>query len=216
MDNKIQINKYSVELIDDKNYEDLVRKCEKAARLCYQTKMAKTLEGAEKFLAKLIKINHGSIIEHESLSFRITTNIATTRELNRHRHNSPNELSTRYVDMSNLPIVLNDSYTNEEIEILMPAFEACQKAYLKFPKKDRDKARIVLPLGTQTKEMVTMNIRQLREVLFQRLSPEAHRDIRDIAYAILDIVYDKYPVFVKDIYEKFNELRPKTGDNKNE
>lgn len=205
----VEILENKVKLLDThKSYENLIRKCEYAARLCYQTKPAATLEEAEKFLGHLIEINHGSIIEHESLTFRITTNIACTRELNRHRHNSPNELSTRYVDMKNLKIVLNDSYTDEEKENIKKACENIIETYKIFDRKERDKARAILPLCTATQEIVTMNLRQIREVLFQRLDPHAHRDIREVAYQILDIMYEKYPIFVKDIYEKFNDLRP--------
>lgn len=203
---KILNNK--VELIDNKSYEEVLRKCEMAARLCYQTKPAETLEEAEKFVGRLIKINHGSIIEHESLSFMITTNIACTRELNRHRHNSPNEMSTRYVNLEDFAIVLNDDYSDSEKQIIADLCDNISEAYTKFPKGSRDRARAVLPLCTMTKEIVTMNFRQLREVLRQRLDKAAHRDIREIAYQILDIVYEKYPIFVKDIYEEFNELRP--------
>lgn len=197
-----------VELIDNKSYEEVLRKCEMAARLCYQTKPAETLEEAEKFVGKLIRINHGSIIEHESLSFMITTNIACTRELNRHRHNSPNEMSTRYVNLEDFAIVLNDSYSDEEKEIIAELCDDISKAYTKFPKGSRDRARAVLPLCAMTKEIVTMNFRQIREVLRQRLDKAAHRDIREIAYQILDLVHDNYPVFVEDIYQEFGDLRP--------
>lgn len=203
-----KIMKNKVELIDNKSYEEVLRKCEMAARLCYQTKPAETLEDAEKFVGKLIKINHGSIIEHESLSFMITTNIACTRELNRHRHNSPNEMSTRYVNLKDFNIVLNDSYSDEEKEAIVKVCDEISKVYSEFPKGSRDRARAILPLCTMTKEIVTMNLRQLREVLKQRLAKEAHRDIREIACQILDIVHEKYPIFVADIYEEFDDLRP--------
>lgn len=205
----IEILKNSVELVDkNKSYKEVLDKCVTAARICYSSEKENTLEANEKFIANLISIGHESVIEHESLSFVIITNIGCTRELNRHRHNSPNERSTRYVDMSNLQIVLNDEYSESEITSIQSACQSIVDTYNQFPRKERDKARAILPLCTATKEIVTMNLRQIREVLKQRLDLHAHRDIREIAYQILDIMHENYPIFVEDIYKEFNEKRP--------
>ena len=75
---KILENK--VELVGNKYYENMVRKCERSARTCYQSKHSKSLEDAEKFLYKLMKINHGLIIGVYTDYFRARDRVT---ELNR-------------------------------------------------------------------------------------------------------------------------------------
>ena len=46
---------------------------------------------------------------------------------------------------------------------------------------------------------MTMNFRELRHFLKLRLDKAAHPQIRELAGMILDILKEKYPVFVEDI-----------------
>ena len=198
---KILENK--VELVGNKYYENMVRKCERSARTCYQSKHSKSLEDVEKFLYKLMKINHGSIIEHECLTFKIRTDRACANQIVRHRIASYSQESTRYIDLSDFDIVLDQSYSNEERKLIKSLCEEIQAKYKCFDRKD--KARAVLPLCTATTLIMTMNLRELRHFLKLRLDKAAHQSIKEVAYQIYKIMENKYPVFVKDIGEMINE-----------
>ncbi|MDU1177812.1 MAG: FAD-dependent thymidylate synthase [Peptoniphilus harei] len=62
-----------------------------------------------------------------------------------------------------------------------------------------EEARDILPNATATTLVMTMNFRELRHFLKLRLDKAAHPQIRELAGMILDILKEKYPVFVEDI-----------------
>lgn len=191
----MKIVEQSVKILDDKNYEDIIRKMERAARNCYKSKTSENFEDAEKFVGKLMKIGHGSIIEHETLTFEIVTNIGCSRQLIRHRLASFSEQSTRYVNLADVPVVVSPDFTEEEIDYVKNVCQVVEDNYKLFEK--RDKARSVLPLCTATKIVVTMNFREIRHFLSLRLSERAHVDIRNLAQDMYDLLKKDYPLFVE-------------------
>ena len=62
-----------------------------------------------------------------------------------------------------------------------------------------EEARDVLPNATATSLVMTMNFRELRHFLKLRLDKAAHPQIRELAGMMLEILKEKYPVFVEDI-----------------
>lgn len=125
-------------------------------------------------------------------------------------HNS--QESSRYINLSDLEIVLDQSYTEEEKDSIKWVCEDLARVYEDLggnKKSTRDKARAVLPQCTATRLYMTMNFRELRHFLKLRLDKAAHQSIREIAYQILKIMKEEYPVFVfdfdledyEDIYE---------------
>ena len=197
----MKVLKNKVELIDNKDYETMVRKIEAAARSCYRSKMSKDLKGAEQFLYNLMKIGHESIIEHESLTFKIRTDRACANQIVRHRLASYSQESTRYVDLGGFNIVLDQSYSEDEMLAIRFLCEEIQGLYNHFD--TRDKARCVLPLCTETNLTMTMNLREIRHFLKLRLDSHAHASIREVANEILVIMNERYPIFVKDIVEEY-------------
>ena len=126
-------------------------------------------------------------------------------------HNS--QESSRYIDLSDLEIVLDQSYTEEEKDSIKWVCEDLARIYEDLggdKKSTRDKARAVLPQCTATRLYMTMNFRELRHFLKLRLDKAAHQSIREVAYQILKIMKEEYPVFVfdfdladyEDIYEQ--------------
>lgn len=198
----VRILENKVELVKENlSYDDVLSKIEQATRLCYRSKRSETREGGEKFLKNLIAVDHGSIIEHGSLSFLITTDRACANQIVRHRLASYSQESTRYVDLGDLEIVLDNSYTDEEKSTIEFSCDylADEYKYLGGDKKStRDKARAILPLCTATRLYMTMNFREIRHFLKLRLAKAAHQSIREIAYQILKIMKEEYPVFVFD------------------
>lgn len=198
----VRILENKVELVKENlTYKEMLDKIETATRLCYRSKKSETQEGQEKFLSNLMKIGHESIIEHGSLSFIITTDRACANQIVRHRISSYSQESSRYVDLSALKIVLDNSYNKYERKVIIKACDSIIQAYEDLggdKKSTRDKARAILPQCTATKLYMTMNFRELRHFLRLRLDKAAHQSIREVAYQILEILKKEYPVFVFD------------------
>lgn len=68
--------------------------------------------------------------------------------------------------------------------------DACKKHYLDLIKAgiDKEDARYILPLGTQTKLVMTMNVRSLHNFFNLRCCNRAQTEIRHLAYMMLDEV----------------------------
>ncbi|MBR1807712.1 MAG: FAD-dependent thymidylate synthase [Selenomonadaceae bacterium] len=75
----------SVELVDDFDAAAVMRKIERAGRVCYKSEGNIKPESAEKFIRGIIKRGHESVIEHASVSFKIVCDRGVTHELVRHR-----------------------------------------------------------------------------------------------------------------------------------
>ena len=174
-----------------------------AGRLCYLSFGADAgLEGGhrtiggrttnESYLANILGVKHGSVLEHAVWSFLIEgVSRSLTHELVRHRAGFGfSQLSQRYVDESDIAFVLPP-----EIQENTPAFttweRACQHALESYrtllsevterigdeesatmrKKRARQAARAVLPNCAETKIVVTGNARAWRHLVEMRGSP---------------------------------------------
>lgn len=125
----------SVELIDEVNGEEILRKLERCGRVSHKSKPRnfvaeprndsarnnandneiqaeprKTAEelrngDAENFVRKIIKLGHTSVLEHVQLTFKIICDRAIMAELTRHRHASFTVESTRYIKYDELTFI---------------------------------------------------------------------------------------------------------------
>ena len=75
----------SIELVDDFDAAAVMRKIERAGRVCYKSEANIKPESAEKFIRGIIKRGHESVIEHACVSFKIVCDRGVTHELVRHR-----------------------------------------------------------------------------------------------------------------------------------
>ena len=90
----------SVELVDDFDAVAIMKKIERAGRVCYKSEGNIKDGSAEKFIRGIIKRGHESVIEHASVSFKIICDRGVTHELVRHRLASYSQESSRYCDYS--------------------------------------------------------------------------------------------------------------------
>lgn len=196
------ISTNQVELLDNKSYEEILDKIETAGRTCYKSPKKEDIKAKEQFVRGIIKRGHESVIEHECLTFKIITDRAIANEMVRHRLASYSQQSTRYVDLSDLRVILPLDIEAHSVGYAMVDFlQQCEQFYQKLIElgAKKDIARAVLPQATATEIIMTMNFRALRHFLKLRLHKSAHANIRDIARQIFDIVKEKYPVFVEDL-----------------
>lgn len=139
---------------------------------------------------------HESILEHSSVSFYISgVSRNLLLELERHRHISFSVISTRYVSPDKMGMVLHPNTPadiEEEIRLHDEAGRRlAYKIYLRSKvnglgvKESREAARQVLGGNTETKFIVTGNLRAWRGIIQLRAHPKADAEIQQFAKAIL-------------------------------
>lgn len=190
---------------------------EMAGRVCYMS-YGKGRKTNREFLAHLIEVGHGSVLEHAVWSFLITgVSRSFTHELIRHRHFSYSQLSQRYVDESDSEFVEPDVIADDPAlhEIWCESVNAARAAYDRLiaglqdkygdvadktlrRKLARQAARSVLPNATETKIFVTGNVRALRHFIEMRGSEYADVEIRKVALAMLEIMRREAPSMFAD------------------
>ena len=94
------LTKPAVEIIDMDEYPAILKKIEKIGRVCYKSEDRITEDSAEKFIANILKRGHESVIEHETVTVKVTCDRGVTHEIVRHRVASYSQESTRYCNYS--------------------------------------------------------------------------------------------------------------------
>ena len=204
----MKIIKPSVEILDDLNPEEILKKLELCGRVCYKSEDKITDKSAVKFISNIIKRGHESVLEHVSFSVRFICDRGVSHEIVRHRIASYSQESTRYCNYSK-------GQFNGEITVIEPCFlvpgtegydmwyKACQMAeQYYFSMLDwgcsPQEARAVLPNSLKTELVMTANIREWRHFLKLRTSPAAHPQMREVANLLLKEL-KKVPVLFDDI-----------------
>ena len=194
----------SVELIDDFDAATIMRKLERAGRVCYKSEGNIKVDSAEKFIRGIIKRGHESVIEHATVSFKIICDRGVTHELVRHRIGaSYSQESTRYCDYSagkfggELTFIKPCFWAadDENFKLWSQSMALIEKNYLAMRANGArpEEARSILPNSLKTEIFVTMNLREWRHFLRLRTAPAAHPQMRQIALKIFDTLAEKLP-----------------------
>lgn len=192
------------------SYADLLS--EFAGRSCYQSfsRPRASTASNDAYLANIIAQQHFSVLEHASATFYVTgVSRYLTHELIRHRHLSYSQLSTRYVDESNVEIVRHPTMTDDEwkelLELHTKAIQTYQILVNKMEarglkrKAAREAARFALPGGIETRIVVSGNLRAWRDFFFKRWHVAADVEIRKFAGLILEELRSIAPNSLQDI-----------------
>ena len=166
--------------------------CEEAAAMCTQSdKPAQALRGA-------IRSGHESVLEHASFTFRIEgISRITLAQLTRHRIASFSVLSQRYVNQQDQEVIIPESIkqNGEMLDLYVSQvsrrrwiYDAMVEAGI--PKED---ARYILPQGTTTDLIMTMNARELGHFFSLRCCNRAQWEIREMADQMLRILVAQWP-----------------------
>jgi thymidylate synthase (FAD) len=191
-----------------------------AGRLCYMSQHNPLKRTNIDYLKHILESGHGSVLEHANYSILAEgVSRSLTHEWVRHRAGwAYSQLSQRFVDESDAafvvpPAMLDDSTALGELE---DQCEAALKSYgrlvarmmLKYAdmedktlrrKKARESARAVLPNCTETKIVLTGNVRAWRTVLGIRGDPAADAEINRLSIAIAQVLKVKAPAFFQDL-----------------
>ena len=173
-----------------------------AGRSCYESwhrPTEKTRKDADYIDRTIFVQNHGSILEHATATLHITgMSRACLLELERHRLLSFSVRSQRFVDESGANIVLPPAYRNAQpgtalhraAELLEGIAQDLDSHYEGLVaeaeldghkrKQAREAARSILPNMTETKVIVTANLRAWLEVIERRTAPDADAEIQEV------------------------------------
>ena len=173
-----------------------------AGRSCYESwhrPTEKTRKDADYIERTIFVQNHGSILEHATATLHITgMSRACLLELERHRLLSFSVRSQRFVDESGANIVLPPAYRNAQpgtalhraAELLEGIAQDLDSHYEGLVaeaeldghkrKQAREAARSILPNMTETKVIVTANLRAWLEVIERRTAPDADAEIQEV------------------------------------
>ena len=193
------------------NGEDIIKRLEKAGRVCYKSE-DKIANGSDvNFISNIIKRGHESVLEHEKITITITCDRGVSHEIVRHRIASYSQESTRYCNYT------NEKFGNELCFIKPcfwaesdPEFDLWKNQMLQIENTynklivmgaSPQEARSVLPNSLKTEIVVTMNIREWRHFFKLRISPAAHPQMREVALQVLHAFKEKIPVLFDDINE---------------
>ena len=205
----MKIIEAGVELVDDFDAAAIMKKIERAGRVCYKSEGNITCDSAEKFIRGIIKRGHESVIEHATVSFKIICDRGVTHELVRHRIASYSQESTRFCDYTAgkfggeltfiKPCFWQDD--NENFKLWKEAMARVEKNYLALRAKGArpEEARSILPNSLKTEIFVTMNLREWRHFLKLRTAKAAHPQMREVALKIHSILAEKLPAVFDDI-----------------
>jgi thymidylate synthase (FAD) len=192
---------------------------EYAGRLCYMSQKNPAGRATRAYLENILKQGHGSVLEHANYSLLIEgVSRSLTHELVRHRAGfAYSQLSQRYVDESQAsfvvpPAIIGDAALEAawraQVESALAAYSALvDELIVRYAwvddkvhrrKMAREAARGVLPNSTETKIVVTGNVRAWRTMLELRSSEGAELEIRRLAIEVLRALQEEAPGFFAD------------------
>jgi thymidylate synthase (FAD) len=185
-----------------------------AGRLCYESWHLPNPDTATNsgYIHNIISQGHESVLEHVSVTFYVEgVSRNLSHELIRHRHLSFSELSQRFVDMSNARFVNPPAHRSRyhedfpsisEVGDYLAYYEAGVNATQGnggTRKQAREAARYLLPSGTETKFVVTGNLRAWRDVLKKRDSKHADAEMQLFAKEVKRQLLIEYPDVFGDL-----------------
>lgn len=181
--------------VEDYDGKEIMRKIERACRICYRSEDKITDTSYKNLLKNCINRGHESVLEHEKISVKLVGDIGTYKDLTRHRIASFSVESTRYCNYG------KDKFGNE-LKFMRPVhieegtkeyriWEECmknvEKAYIEMSSLGAlpDQLRMLLPHSTAAEYALTANIREWRHILSLRCSSHTHPAIRQLLIPLL-------------------------------
>lgn len=217
----------SVEILDNINGDEILKRLEQVARTCYKSedKITESTDSAKKLLGTIMQVHHESILEFVDITVKFTCSRVTSQSIVRHRLGSYAQESTRYCNYA------KDKFDNQ-LTFIIPRWSMLHQGTYDIDElanvntKDRvlytrlytiestynalvklgcraEEARDILPLCIKTEINVKYNLREWRHFFTLRCSDKAHPEIRLLARTLLKSFRDKIPVIFDDLYEKF-------------
>ena len=186
------------------------------ARLCYAGGTLDSLvekissNDQEAFVQKVMGMGHDSVLEHASFTFLVEgVSRVLLAQLTRHRIASFSVQSQRYVSYQSgfgyiIPPAIRalgeDAVAEYESQMaqIQGWYEGWQQKLGNAGEKSNEDARFVLPGACETRELFTMNARELRHFFALRMCNRAQWEIRAMAQQMFEQVYPVAPALFAD------------------
>jgi len=205
----MKVIKPSYKIEDEIDGLAILKRIERAGRVCYKSEDRITDDSAIKFVQRILASKHESVIEHEKITVTIICDRAVSLEIVRHRIGSYSQESTRYCNYS------KDKF-GKEITVIKPCFWADSEAMFEVWKRamlqaeqayfnlldngaSPQEARSVLPNSLKTEIVVTFNLREWRHFFKLRTDKAAHPQMREITLKMLKEFQERIPIIFDDI-----------------
>lgn len=181
-----------------------------AARVSYGKYVTQVTERDKILIQFLMDHSHTSPFEHNQLSFRIKCPLFVARQWMRHRMNSYNEISYRYVKAP-LEFYIPPKWRSQDTKNKQASIGAFDDPQLTAAYKEalaksvavyeqlleagigREIARAILPTATYTQFIFTCNLHSLMHFLRLRLDAGAQLEIRRYAQAMYTLAQPHFP-----------------------
>jgi len=187
----------------------ILKQIELAGRTAYKSEDKITEDSSVDFVVRLMQLGHLSVIEHQSITVRITCDRGISHEIVRHRIASYTQESTRYCNYSKGKFgqeicVIKPCFWDEHDEkfiVWKRSIEEAEKAYNQLLNlgSTPQEARSVLPNSLKTEIVITMNLREWRHFFELRTSLSAHPQMREISIPLLNEFKGLIPIIFDDI-----------------
>lgn len=207
-----------------KTFPDLTVHLEKCGRTCYKSEDHISEGSAEKFVERICRSQHESVLEHATLTAHIQCSRACSHQLVRHRLAAYSQESMRYCNYGKrgLQVICPPSIgvepgkyfitTSRMSESMVPLTirqrgwitnrDLAYQEYLELLENDipPEDARFSLPIATKTEVVSTFNLRMWRHVIRDRaLNPKAQWEIRGIFNGIYEDLVSRLPAVFGDL-----------------
>lgn len=212
--------------------EVMGRACYKSFGADLNPNITRVRKASKEYLQNIVRVGHGSVLEHASFSFMITgVSRVFTHELVRHRAGTAiSQESLRFLRLTDIKtwvpnaIIENDS----AMKIFIEAVESQEQYLLELEaalginnmtnfsaKKIATSAmRRIAPMGISTSVGWTANLRTLRHVIEMRTSRHSEEEIRYVFGEIYKIMRGECPyVFADYRAEEVNGYLEVTTEN---
>lgn len=177
---------------------------------------------SERLVENVWNSGHRSIARHGMAVFKVTdVSQSLLRQLSRHPHINLTVKSSRYCDMSEVPVVLPSFVDPADIEMMLENYQEIMNHYSfwntyngnfregtkpKYTKQQQQEiSKLFLPLGSTTDLIVSGNYQALYEFLQLRLCVRAEWEIRKLADGMATILKDCMPAIFDDLGCKGDE-----------
>lgn len=191
-----------------------------AGRACYETfdRPNPRTEANDAYLRHIMEVGHHGLLEHASATMYVRgISRAAAGELMRHRHFSFSQLSQRFVHTGEAEIVLPEIIAKDEelSRLMLRAADEARFVYdelldalesrladepnaLLRRKQARQAARAILPNATESRIVVSGNLRTWRHFVAVRATEHADVEIRTLAVRCLRILQSLSPTLFSD------------------
>ena len=188
MQSQLIIKKPGYKILTPLNRDEILNIIEYAGRISHASTPDGTPESAGKFVSRIMKLGHESIIEHVSISVLFEISRSSTHDLVRHRLTAITQSSTRYIRYTdNFTVIEPPGMTDAEHNIWITGCEVAHSTYKTLLDKGApiDAANTVLPHSLAAQLVMTANLREWRHILRMRTAKGVRPEIREVMLGLL-------------------------------